>query len=522
MKKVTILLCFLLSFQISQSQNYQTYGQEFWFGYMENLDLIFNGDPYFSVYVYSEEAGEGTITTPAAGLTVPFTYEADEVKEVLLPTSIYYDQGSEDIENLGLKVELSTVGQVFAFHYRLFFTESSLIYPVTALGTEYLVVADLDSGGAASSPSSFLIIATEDNTEIEITPTGLTLGLQGAGTPFNITMNAGQSFQVQSLEDLSGSRVRSTNNKKLAVFGGALKANVQCSGADNHLYDQLLPIEHAATSFPLIPFGEQSLSYYKVVATADNTEVFLNGDLEVTLNAGEADDFILQDPKMLSSNLPVHVAQFNPSQGCTGTGVGDPNMLTLAPTQMRIYKTGVFNFNTFENGPVGSFRYITLFTETDNLQGISVDGQNVINEFNPFPGNEEYSYARIQVSPGEMILSAPNGVLAYAYGFGEYDAYSYHLAYETPTTISVFEYNESDNLVIWPKPFVHSLNLKNEGDSPIRSLRLYNTTGQLMDGLDVIAAKASMEWNLKQLPAGLYVLTYQIGQEFFSKKVVKQ
>lgn len=94
MKKVFIICLFSLPCFFAVAQSFTTKGNSFWLAYMENLDLLFNGDSSFSVFVFSENDGQGVITAPATGFTIPFTYVANEIQEVILPDAIYYDEGS--------------------------------------------------------------------------------------------------------------------------------------------------------------------------------------------------------------------------------------------------------------------------------------------------------------------------------------------------------------------------------------------------------------------------------------------
>lgn len=525
MKKVSLLLLFFTITQSINAQNYQTDGKEFWFGFMENLDLLFNGDPDFSVYVFSKEAGTGTLSAPATGLTIPFSYQANSMQKVELPSAIYYDEGSEDIENYGLKLDVSTDAQVFVYHYRIYFSESSLIFPIDALGTEYRVAAALDFNMAAGSPSSFLVIATEDNTEVEITPTGLTLGLRPAGVPFTITLNSGQSYQVQSLNDLSGTYVRSTNNNKLAVFGGAKQGNVSCVQADSHLYDQLLPINNAATTYPLIPFANQGFSVFKIIATEDDTELYLNNESTPfnVINAGEFHEFELSTSKILNSNKPIHVVQLTVSSSCSSSGLGDPNMLTLAPIQMRVKETGLYNFDRFTTDfdlPTAR-RFVTLFTETENIGNVTINNQDVSGSFESFPDFPNYQFARIELDTGAMTLKSPEGVLAYAYGLGPYDAYTYHLAYESPNLSSTNLIAVENEIKVWPKPFTNNLNIKNLTTKKMDQLLLYDVNGRTVFSQKLLEPKQTSTWNLTQLPLGVYFLQYKIDNILYATKVVK-
>ena len=98
--------------------------------------------------------------------------------------------------------------------------------------------------------SEFLVVATEDGTIIDITLSGNTIDGRSAGETFQITLDAGQMYQVQSEDDdLTGSRVVSVGGasggcQKIAVFGGNKWTNVGggCGDARDHLIEQMFPV----------------------------------------------------------------------------------------------------------------------------------------------------------------------------------------------------------------------------------------------------------------------------------------
>lgn len=524
MKTLIPLFLFLFLCFSATAQNFTTKGNTFWLAYMENLDLNFNGSPSFSVYVVSESSGQGTITAPATGLSIPFSYAANETQEVVLPPAIYYSEGSENVANLGLRIEMETEGYVFALHNRIYFSEATSLLPQEALGDSYVVTAILDTENLGSSPSSFVILATEDNTTVEITPTGLTLGLRPEGVPFSVELNAGQTYQVQSLYDLSGTLVTTTGNKKIALFGGALKARIGCgSPADSHCYDQLLPVDAAAKAYPLIPYGGHSFSLVKITATENNTEVFLNQSSIATLNKGEFLETEINDPKMLEATEPVFVVQLNPSQECSPGSIGDPNMLHLAPLEMRGKYLPFEHLNIFiGEGPEAPRYFVTLFTETEYVAEVRVNGNTVADEFEWFPGNEAYSYAIIELNAGKHLVESSRGVLAYAYAFGDYDAYTYHLGYEAPVATTATTTLLSGTLSVSPNPANDYLSLKNNSVERIESVELINGVGKRVRDVFSIAGQAVFQLEVKEIPAGIYCLRYKENDQWFVEKVVIQ
>lgn len=49
-----------------------TTSNRFWMAYMDNITLMFNGDPAFGVWISSDTEVVGTISVPQTGLTIEF------------------------------------------------------------------------------------------------------------------------------------------------------------------------------------------------------------------------------------------------------------------------------------------------------------------------------------------------------------------------------------------------------------------------------------------------------------------
>ncbi len=522
MKNILIGLLLFISPLILSAQEYGTKGTEFWLAYMENLSLALNGPPQFSIYVSSNSAGTATVTAPATGLTLDFNYTEDEVLEIVLPDAIYYGEGSEDVENLGLKITTSTPSNVYAVHYRLFFSESTIVFPVEILDEAYIVSAAVNDSPASGAPSSFVVLATEDNTEIEIIPSALTFGLRPANVPFTINLNAGQTYQVQATEDLTGTAVRSTNGNKIAVFGGARQAVVACNGAaDNHLYDQLLPGSVSAQDYALIPFQGQGASLFKILALEDDTELSIGDQVITTLDQGESFEGLYSEAQMLSANKGVHVMQFNPAQECNDSELGDPNMLQLFS---RDYWLKEVRFRALDGfaGSTNAFsiRYLTLLSESENVNNITLDGQDISNSFQPFPDESEYSYARIEISASTHFLNAPGGVQAYTYGFGDFDAYTFHLGFEAEDLTAVNETDHQHQVYyqIGPNPTEGFVNI--QLNQAIEKVEVFDLKGRLLKTVESFDEDAVVD--ISSFTAGLYIFKIKSENSLIVEKIVKQ
>lgn len=263
-KQIALAIVLLLSLS---GFSRTTKGKEFWIGFMENLNQGFNGPPVFKMHVSSDVATTCTVSVPFTGFTSTFAIGANQVYIFRLPPGNYNPFGDEAIANNGIRLRSNDSVNVKAFHYRVFFTESTLILPVHEIGSQYLIMAQADAAG--TSPSEFVVLATQNNTTIEIIPSVVTMGTRPVGVPFNVTLQQGQMYQLQSLSDLSGTEVRSLDPaKKIAVFGGARQAEFGCNaGADDHIYDQVYPVWPFGTKYHVVPFLGHVFDQVKIMET---------------------------------------------------------------------------------------------------------------------------------------------------------------------------------------------------------------------------------------------------------------
>ena len=157
---------------------------------------------------------------------------------------------------------------------------------------------------------------------------------------------------------------------------------------------------------------------------------------------------------MLTTNQPVLASQVVSSNDCAPNQVtGDPNLLNLVPSDYRIKEAASENlmeFSTFVNN--FEQRYVTLLTETSAVPTVLLNGNSLTNQFVPFPGEPGLSYARLSLPVGASYFSSSRGFLAYAYGVGDYDAYTYHLGFDKDEFVSVDVSPNDKEPVIFPNP----------------------------------------------------------------------
>ncbi|HPM40334.1 MAG TPA: IgGFc-binding protein, partial [Bacteroidales bacterium] len=240
MKKGIIIFLFIL-FNLSNISIYcqfTTIGTDFWLSFLKNYI-----QPNCIVYITSESGSSGVISMPGTGWLQTFTVPTNGSISITIPDSYNpSDTFPNTILNKGIHIVSGNPISVYAANQAQFSSDATLIIPTDALGNEYRVMA---YSPLTDSPSEFLILGVEDNTQIQIIPTAPVYGGVGANVPFNITLNQGEVYLVRSYGDITGTLIKSINTndcKTFAVFGGheCAYVPVTCQFCD-HLYEQMIP-----------------------------------------------------------------------------------------------------------------------------------------------------------------------------------------------------------------------------------------------------------------------------------------
>lgn len=375
--------------------------------------------------------------------------------------------GEEIIQRLAVHIVADVPISVYGLNHRFQTTDTYLGLPVSVLGTEYRMLGYRYSEGLMSQ---FAVIATEDGTEVTITPTTLTSKLHLPDVPYTIQLKAGDVYQVTAhpdapnLGDLTGSLVKS--NKKIAVFSGH-----QCAYVPNpligcnFLVEQLPPVSAWGKHYYVGLLQGRSRHTVRVVAAEPKTKVFENSTLVAILNAGQFyENSTIRQHMQITADKPILVAQY--SQGfANGDSLGDPMMLLISPTQQFLNE---YRFATPISGEWN--HYINVVTPTRSISSMRLDGRRVDSTIFQTLGLSRYSIAQIQVKYGTHIIKAkePFGLSSYGFGYRSqaYDAYG---------TMGGQTFFEIENIPDTIAPSGESRTLTDRINVVIRDDRTYDT-----------------------------------------------
>jgi gliding motility-associated-like protein len=367
-------------------------------------------------------------------------------------------------------------------------------YTVQAFGGQTTSVQPVGGFTNNSNPNSFFfVIANEDNTPVWFTPSqdiidssASTLFTEGHATTMvkyakniehgPIMLNKGQVFNAMGFVqgtgssanglDLSGSKVRTNCDKKIAVFGGNGRClvnatNCTASSGSDHMIQQMFPSVAWGTRYLTAPTKTMEYNIYRINVSDPATQVWVNNPAHTTPLTGLINNQYYQvqsnSPLLIESSKAVNVTQFivagqcNTSQG--GKGDGDPEMIILSPVQQAINSATVYSATIKKSGGSSAAQghYINVIIHKDGRATFKLDGLStadtgrsqvganattcydaggtisMMNAFQQHPRDPDYYYAKFKVAQGQAHrLSSDSNFVAIAYGMGSGESYGYN------------------------------------------------------------------------------------------------
>jgi len=489
-----IPLLFLITGGNAYSQNVKchrsTEGKEFWFGFMEGRNN--NGNVhYIEITVTAREATNFSVFIGKSVVAFDSrTVAANSSVQIKIPLNLAEATGSESIQEKAIHLVAENPVNVYALNWDRNSADVAVIYPVNSLGKEHFAMCyspHVHNIPAHGRNSEFLVVASEDNTIVEITPSVVTDRGKPSGIPFQITLNKGEVYQVQSMNarnlpgqgDLTGSFIKS--DKPVAVYSGNFSTTVPAepdnmSGYD-HIYEQIPPMETWGREYYAVPLLTRMADTYRVMASEDKTTILIGNRAPVFLDRGKYHEFTLQrdEPTRIFADNPILVAQFSQSNKTddyyTG-GNGDPFMIILSSVSQ---SKNEVTFVAYNSSQIRDY-YVNVVVLTSEKDKIELDGNNVGYFFKPF-ANSDYSYAQLKIFSGTHTLKNLNpdrGFLAYVYGYGGNESYGYGVGFNLDLVLDLgqsinfqgdtLRICETDEIVLDAGPYFDNY-LWNTGDT---------------------------------------------------------
>ncbi len=326
--KLLFTFCLILFFQKNFAQSDTT----FWFAapqvsfnnaYNSGLDRpivlhITNGNSTSTI----------TISMPSNPSFIPITQSLTPNSNTTIDLTAWINQiettPANQVLNTGILIKSSAA---ITAYYENTSADCSFCNPEifilkgkNALGTNFFIPSQifLDNNPNYNPipKSSFDIVATEDNTTINITPAKDIVG-HTAGSLFTISLNKGQTFSSTAVSGLAANHLAGsivTSNKNIAITikddlldGGVYGACADLGG------DQIIPISLLGTKYiPIRGFLNAPYDKVFVMAVSNNTQLKVDGTIITTLNSGNTYTVSMNNPvSYIETSLPAYVLQLS-------------------------------------------------------------------------------------------------------------------------------------------------------------------------------------------------------------------
>lgn len=468
MRIVTIMVLGLFSYLFSTGQNLSNRGKEFWVSYPYHWYYENGGDcsgpgcknsQEMVLYLSAEEDATVTVTCYANNNTRTFVYNvpagtvkvSDYIPKAGTFDSRLYDlpvlfggNGGEGLYTKGIHITSTTPIVVYAHYIGSATSGGAMLFPVEAYGYTYTTINNRQS--YSNAYTYFYVMASHDNTVVEITPSVLTRTNKPAGVPFTITLNTKESYQIiaNSLSgDLTGSKIRSVANASgecypIAVFAGSSRTSLGCgnlgSGGD-FIMQQCFPSQAWGKRYLTAPTSNSSgagslmENIYRILVKDPATQVYKNGTLlnPATLINNTYYEYFSQTADYIEADKPVMVAQYMSSSGsvCNNVGGdGDPEMIYISPIEQAIKRVGFYR-NTDES--INS-NYLTLIIPDAGLASLTIDGVSGFSHTYAHPNLPGYTVVvkRWPSAKAQCIVESDSAFTAITYGLGSVESYGYN------------------------------------------------------------------------------------------------
>lgn len=426
-------------------------GTDFWLAYSLNFSNISFGlgqmpldapGRALQVIVGAPDGASGTVTIAGLGFSQAFSLAPGETATIDLPneTQVQNVNGSRSQGPGGVNVVSDTPVTVAGVNWAFATTDAWLALPTPSLGTNYMLTGFLDD---LFNPSDdqvlWAVLAVEDNTTVTATTTGaVPERIDPSRTaPITFTLDRGE-YYVRSLDFARSLEI--VADRPVAAFSGSSCADVpEGVGFCEHLWQQSVPENTLASEYFAAPMATRTGSLYRIVATEDDTLVYLNGVYSARLDRGKTLDAILPGAVAIRGSKPIVAVQYavgdEYDSDVRGNNLADPFMLNLAPVDTFLSRytlvvpsgDGVFRDQPDDivRPPIAN-HYLAIVIPAAAAGSLTLDGVPVdTSGFGPVPESDHVA-GNLDILPGTYQLEANDQFGVTVYGFGFQESYGYY------------------------------------------------------------------------------------------------
>ncbi len=446
MGRIFLFFCVLvcsMAFARLDAQNLSNRGREFWLGYGHN-NLFDNGNgQQLVLYLSTEQAANVTISVNGTSFSQTYSIPANTVRQTVeIPKTGTNDARirSEGLSSRGINIISDVPIVAYAHQYGSNSSGATMLMPVETFGYTYYSLNYTQESNSTPSYSWFFIVASENNTRVEITPSVRTQNGQAANVPFVVNLSRGQIYNVFGQSsgltgfDLSGSKIKSIAGSDgechpIGVFSGASRM-VICGTSGEFMQQQIFPASAWGTRYLTYPtvrttnIGQSNNNFYRVAVRDPTTIVKRNGTVLTNLINNFYYEFSGNFGEYIEADKPVLVGQYAPSEqtsgGCTYVGSGDPEMIFLSPIEQAINKA---TFYATSNQSIVNV-FVSIIIPTGGVNSLTINGSSAFDLIRAHPQNSAYRVVVKSLTPNaQYTIQSDSAFTAITYGFGTFESY---------------------------------------------------------------------------------------------------
>jgi len=513
-KIITFTTALFLLYNFSLYAQVDTRGTDFWVSFGNNGNNAASTAVDLQIRVVADQATTGTIYFTELSVAVPFSIPAGGVFTHVLNANqrdAVYGMNAGTSSKTA-RIQTNHPVTVFALNQIFHFTDATNLLPVQTLGTEYYQIQHIQTSTARRA--GYIIIATEDNTQI-------------AHRGTNITLNAGEVYHYYSDIDLTGTRI--TSNRPIAFF---TTQTTSLSGSSyDHLFQQLAPVNTWGRDF-MVPVTLRGIERVRILASQDGTDITQVGGTLITttggqttlnnLNAGQWVELQITratNGAFIQSNYPIAVCAFMLNNAFSGIdnsfGQGDPAIAWIPPIEQTVNQGLIAPFV-----PQGStqlnrhFAIIVTPTATKDNTTMRIGG----GAEEPLSGGIWNNNAASGMSFYNMELLNPiasytftnfAGLFIMGYGLAASSESYYYMAASSMRTLNAsFFANGVHNQDLATNPFaVNEINFSATVQGDVST-----SPGHIkwfIDGIEDVSLRDQLTWS-RNLPNGSYLIVMEV------------
>ena len=341
---------------------------------------------------------------------------------------------------------------------------------ISGLGKRFRAGAMLNTTNITGLLNFFSVLATENNTKVTISniPNGTVLANGNTFTgPEIINLNKNESYTLAINGNMGGNLIGALieSDKDIVVnsgsFGGTNDPTTDLNAGRDIGFDQIVGADKIGTEYIFVKGqGTDVLERVLLIADADNTEIYVNGNNTsiATIQAGEK--YILNGNRFVNNNLYIKTSKNVFAYQSIGARNSNANQNLFFVPPLNCSTPKIVDYIP-EINLIGSRNYdgtVNIVTETGAT--VHINETPIISTPIQITGNPNFVYFSVTGLTGNVAIKSSKQVYVSYYGTNNFATYGgYYSGFDIKPELSI------DNSTSTSGDCIPNVVLKTEADS---------------------------------------------------------